>query len=393
MRATRRAWSWTRFNDGGRLISSGSGAIQVTADGNGARTDFGAGADSVIGGPSATGAITINADSIDWSGTLSVESDGALRIQPRTASTTIGIGGGSGTLNLDDTALSYLADGFSSITIGDAAAGTGAVDINASTFTDPVTIVGGSVDVDGLDAGTNAATLTARTGAITSPAGVAGALTDVTASTLTVNGNLAPGASPGQMVVDGNVTFDGGDTYSVELEGTTPGSGHDQLRVEGSTRVVTLGGATLAASTGGAYTPGSTDSLVIIDNVEADSSVVGTFADLNDGDQLFISCHPFTIDYDGGTNSNDVVLSYNPTPVISGTGVDDDFYIQISGGNIEVYAGTDATGTLVMQTPMANLTEVTIDGTSGDDRFIIDYVAGMPNIVIDGGRRQRRSRY
>ncbi len=67
----------------GRLVSTGSGGIKITADGNGTSADLVTQFDSVIGdgthvgaGTSAVGDITINADSIDFSGTLSVESDG-----------------------------------------------------------------------------------------------------------------------------------------------------------------------------------------------------------------------------------------------------------------------------------------------------------------------------
>tara|TARA_R110002072_G_scaffold243821_2_gene403150 strand:- start:147970 stop:171135 length:23166 start_codon:yes stop_codon:yes gene_type:complete len=151
----------------GRLLSTGGGPIIVTADAANA-TDFDANMTSIIGGPAATGPITINADEIAFSGTLSVESDGDLTILPRTANTTIGLGNGAtGTLNLDATELGFLQDGFNSITIGDAVAGTGAVDVNASTFLDDIIIVGGSISVTGLNAGTNDVALIARTGAIT----------------------------------------------------------------------------------------------------------------------------------------------------------------------------------------------------------------------------------
>ena len=87
-------------------------------------------------------------------------------------SSTIGVGGGTGDFNLDDSEITKLADGFSAITIGDAANGTGAVDIDSSTFLDPVTIVGGAtggdefIRVTGLVSTTNDVTIQARTGNI-----------------------------------------------------------------------------------------------------------------------------------------------------------------------------------------------------------------------------------
>ena len=59
-----------------------------------------------------------------------------------------------GTLNLSPTDLLGFKDGIGSINIGQTN-GTGAVDINASTFRDGVIIQGGPTSVTGLDAGNN----------------------------------------------------------------------------------------------------------------------------------------------------------------------------------------------------------------------------------------------
>ncbi|MEK6262351.1 MAG: hypothetical protein AABP62_27450, partial [Planctomycetota bacterium] len=59
--------------EGGQLKSVGMGGIVVTADGNGTSADMIAGSDSILGGVTATGAIAINADSIDLLGTTSVQ--------------------------------------------------------------------------------------------------------------------------------------------------------------------------------------------------------------------------------------------------------------------------------------------------------------------------------
>ncbi len=369
---------WLSEFTGGRLVSIGSGSITITAVGNGTEPDLLAGSDSIIGdamhvgaATAATGPITINADSIDFQGTLSVESDGALTIQPRTASTTIGLGDTStGTLNLTAAELAFLQDGFSSITIGNAANGTGAVDIKTSTFTDPVTIVGGSIAVDGLDAGTNAVTLTARNnGLITSPSGVASLPEDVTGSPVTFNGTVAPGATPttGVLVVDGDVTFDSSDTLTLELNGTSTGTAYDQLRVRGAARQVALGGATLNATLG--YAPGSTDVLEIVRTPDdAATPVNGTFNGLPEGAQLLLpfggNIHPFSISYVAG-DGNNVALLYDQTPTITGTSGADSFFVLINGGNVEVHTGGSAGGPLVMSTPLANLTSLTIDGDDG----------------------------
>ncbi len=220
--------------------------------------------------------ITINANSIVFSGALNVQSSGDLTIQPRTPGITIGLGdGATGMLNLDQTnELSQLADGFSSITIGNAT--TGAVDINSASFTDPLNILGATIDVaDDLSAGTNAVSLSATT--IFTAAGVATG-TDVTGSTVTFNGDVRPGTAAttaGQITVAGNVTLDSSDTFTVQLNGTTAGTLYDQLSVTGASRTVTLGNATLAATLG--YAPGASDVLEIIDTPD-DSTTPGQTA-------------------------------------------------------------------------------------------------------------------
>ncbi len=253
--------------------------------------------------------ITLTADEIDFGGGASSVSGAVdLTLAPATASATIGIGGGTGTLDISDTDIAALSDGFTSLTIGDATNGTGAVDVDSSTFSDPVTIAGDSIDVDQLDAGTNAVNLTARTGHISTEDGIS-ANTDVTGSTATLNGNIAPGASSGQLVIDGDVTFTNGKTFNVELNGTTAGTDYDQLKVTGANRTVTLDNATLSISISG-YTPASGDELVIIDNVDPGSSIASTFNGLAEGDEVTIGGNKSIITYQGGTDNNDVVLQF-----------------------------------------------------------------------------------
>ena len=59
-----------------------------------------------------------------------------------------------------------------------------------------------------------------------------------TTGTLTTDGTLAPGGSPGVTIVDGDVTLAGSGTFQVELfsSGGTPGTDHDQLEVIGAGR-------------------------------------------------------------------------------------------------------------------------------------------------------------
>ena len=137
----------------------------VTADGSGnvTLTVLGAGSALITGGAnddivSTSGAITITADVMTLAA-ANITSSGALILQPNAAGTAIGLGGGAGgAFNLDATELGLLSDGFSSITIGKT--DSGAVDINAFTFLDPVNIQGAAMLIAGLQAGANNITLT-----------------------------------------------------------------------------------------------------------------------------------------------------------------------------------------------------------------------------------------
>ena len=68
----------------------------------------------------------------------------------------------------------------------------GVVTITASTFTDPITVIGGAIGVTQMDAGTNSVTLTARTGAITDGGDVG---TDITGGLVTLNAAGAIGTA------------------------------------------------------------------------------------------------------------------------------------------------------------------------------------------------------
>ncbi|MES2905991.1 MAG: hypothetical protein V4691_03040, partial [Pseudomonadota bacterium] len=64
---------------------------------------------------------------------------GVLTIQPTAVNTTIGLAGGAGTLNLSAAELTQITDGWSSIIVG-STAGTGAMAVNAKTWSDPLTL-------------------------------------------------------------------------------------------------------------------------------------------------------------------------------------------------------------------------------------------------------------
>jgi len=145
------------------LASTGT----ITLDG-GARGIFSGGANpGAIIGYKAGSAITasssdinIISDIIDFGSYTRLQSSGALNIRASTAATTVGLAGGVGTLNLDVTELGYLQDDFSSITIGDSAAGL--ITANGYTFTDNLTLQSGSGGINlagAINVGANELTL------------------------------------------------------------------------------------------------------------------------------------------------------------------------------------------------------------------------------------------
>jgi len=162
----------------------------------------------------AANAATLVGAEIDFNGGAdSVSGTSTLVLKPSDTSSTIGIGGGAGTLEISDTDIAALQDGFSLITIGDAANGTGAVDVGSSTFTDPTTIVGGSIVITGDASGTGGLTFTARTGDITG----ADLVVDGPA---TFNGDFSiNGSSPGKIQLFKDMDFTSGKNFSVQLNG------------------------------------------------------------------------------------------------------------------------------------------------------------------------------
>jgi len=153
---------------------------------------------------STSGDITITANTIDLAG--STASSGALTIQPNTVAGTIGLGTGStGTLNLDATELGNITNGFSSITFG-RTDGTGAVDMRAFTYLDPIIVYGSTITTNG--------------------AIVAGA-NDVTF-------NVGP-ASAGTLNLDNSVTTTG--TFSIN-----GGASNDDFNINVTGQTATLNG-------------------------------------------------------------------------------------------------------------------------------------------------------
>ncbi|HUG70323.1 MAG TPA: Calx-beta domain-containing protein, partial [Pirellulaceae bacterium] len=142
---------------------------------------------------------------------------------------------------------------------------------------------------------------------------------DIVSGALTSTGDLAEVFSPasfGPPVIGWatpvpSIRFETGSKLALEINGTSPGVGYDQLLVTGT---IELNGGTLDVDLG--YVPQLGDRFTIISNDGVDP-VVGTFADLPQGGFLHVGGHSFQIDYQAGEGSNDVELRKIVAPVIS----------------------------------------------------------------------------
>lgn len=125
---------------------------------------------------------------------------------------------------------------------------------------------------------------------------------DGTASCIKVysGGILAPGHSPG-CLNSGNLTLNG--EYQVQIGGTTPCSGYDQMKITGSVDVT---GATLTPSLYGGFVPSVGQSYTIISNDGTDA-VTGTFAN-TPGNAITADGVTYSVSYSGG-DGNDIVLT------------------------------------------------------------------------------------
>jgi autotransporter-associated beta strand protein len=118
-------------------------------------------------------------------------------------------------------------------------------------------------------------------------------------------GGVSPGASPGILTVDDDVILDAASTFTVELNGATPGTGYDQLSTGGQ---LTLGGATLHVTAADSLPIGQP--LTIIDKISG-LGVDGTFAGLPEGAVFDVGSVRLQISYTGGgdNDANNVTLT------------------------------------------------------------------------------------
>ena len=171
-------------------------------------------------------------------------------------------------------------------------AGAGTLRLLANnTYTGTTTVQAGLLIVDGNQSGSNVVT----SGGSLDGIGTVGAITGS-------GGTLGPGdpEGPGALTSLGNVALASSETFSVRLNGTSAGTGYDQLNGTGAVNLNSDGGAgsTLAVSVGFASQVGDTFTILT-----ATAGITGTFQGLAEGAIFTIAGMNFQITYQaaGGT--------------------------------------------------------------------------------------------
>ena len=165
------------------------------------------------------------------------------------------------------------------------------------------TIAAGVLQVDGSQPGSS---MIVRSGTLMG-VGRVGAVDFVSSGG---TGVVAPGHSPGVLSCGAFNLGVGGGTLRMELNGRTPGTGHDQLYIRGLFTAAILDGVVLDASLN--FASAVDDQFTII-RKDGSQVIGGQFSGLPEGANFYIGGEPFTITYVGG-DGNDVVLTRIPTP-------------------------------------------------------------------------------
>jgi autotransporter-associated beta strand protein len=213
--------------------------------------------------------------------------------------TAVALGANSLTVNgTGDTLISSVITGGGGSTLTKDGSGTLTITGN-NTYDDATTVNGGTLLVNNTaGSGTGMGNVTVNTG------GTLGGTGTIT-GTVTVNagGTIAPGNGGNNTAIltTGALTLAATSNFQVNINGTTVGSGYDQINV--ATGAVALTGSNLVVTVGTTLSVGQTFTIL---NKVAAGAITGTFAQ---GSTVVGSDGTvFSISYTGGTG-NDVVLT------------------------------------------------------------------------------------
>ena len=246
------------------ISAGGAGNITIGAGGGSLATDPGV---TITAG---TGDILLSADTMTLGGAVS--GTGALSVKPVSAGRLVSLGAAGPQFDLTDTEIGYLADGFSSITLGDLF--SGAVTVNTAVFRDPVEIQGGGT-----------ITVTAGSPSLSTSQDNAGiSLRSAAGAGIVVNGGItAHGAGKVDILSgagftlgngigissgSGNITIGTTGINSMLLDGTVSTAGAGTIAITGS-RAVTMDADSLLETGSGAIsvTSGAQMTLDVVESL------------------------------------------------------------------------------------------------------------------------------
>lgn len=314
-----------------------SGDISITAtSGDGGQPDFVIGSGGTLGSAN-TNDITINADTIGFTGTVS--GNGILTIQSRTDGRTIGLGDGAGDLALTATSLANIQNGFSEIVIGNADAGAITVGNGLSAFNDNLRLESAAALAIGgtLSTGSNRLTLdiagaTSQTAAITADKLLL--LNATGAYTLTNTGN-AIGTLAGDT---GTITLTHGGSGNLTVGTIDTTAGIDATSVAITTTQTTAGLIfNQDVTTTGAQTYGAPGTITV--NAGADLAVSGkaTLA-LTAGARILLSGGTLANSYTADSDAFEAI-TLKANEAGTGTGSGDAAIKLAAGARISTAAG------------------------------------------------------
>ncbi len=268
-----------------------------------------------------------------------------------------------------------------------------------NTYTGATTVTGGRLDVNGST--TVESTVDVQESATLGGNGTVNGTVNVEAG-----GTVSPGNSPG-VLHTATVTFHGGSTFAVDIDGATPGIGdgqYDQMVVTGNKRTTTLGGAELVFDLSTPPNVGSGRVYKIIDSTGTGSIVTGTFKyhgfTLNQGDVFTVDSTIFRINYNPSGGKGDVTLTEIPAETTASLADDGTLTITDSGrpsndnltlkldndGNVLFHDpknGIAGIGVMSERVPLSELTKIVINVGFGANALTVDFTNGNP-LPTDG---------